>query len=228
MTAHKGGVMGDKAFGAVVVAVVLTGGVVGWTLASPTPPKSRVAHRAGPAARLEPAADGGPGAADREKVRQAVIEAANGLVRQPCDEASRQAFLQSVRSYSSRIGHGLKPGPAGSSSPGWGTQSDREVMDLITDLPRKGYVQPEEMAQAIVGSTAQGEIVVQIREMTGKRFSGQEDGSVTPACRRVAGGSGAGDPTPTRFQGPPLRGALSDASPDRAAALERRSVRPVP
>jgi hypothetical protein len=220
--------MRDKAFGAAVVAVVLTGGVVGWTLASPTPPKSRVAHRAGPAVRLEPAADEGPGAADREKVRKAVIEAANGLVRQPCDEASRQAFLQSVRSYFSSIGHGLKPGPAGTSSPGGGTQSDREVMDLISDLPREGYVQPEEMARALVGSTGKGEIVVQIREMTGKRLSGQEDGPVTPACRRAAGGSGAGDPTPTGFQGPPLRGSQAEALRNRAAALERHSVRPVP
>lgn len=211
--------MGDRAFGAAVVAVVLTGGVVGWMLAAPAPPHSdfpRVGarfHLIDVNGRLEPSADDGPGAADREKVRQAVIAAADGLVRQPCDEAARQAFLQSVRTYVSRVARDQKAGPAGVSFPGWGTQSDRVVMGLITDLPAKGYVQPEEMAQAFVGSTAQGEIAVLISEVAGKRFSGREGGPVTPACRRNAGGSAFGDPTPSGFQSAPVMRTIRASGP---------------
>jgi hypothetical protein len=201
---QAGGVLQNPVFAAVVTAVVVGGAGVGWVASAPLAspglayqPMHRTLtatfHPVDPNAGQTPrAADQGPEADNRERLRQAVIGWAAALRANPCDDQTKARFLSATQAYMGPFMRAQRASASESGPAEWRTAGDQLVSEAFRDMPEQGYVDPAEFLRTMAAATPQGRLAIMAK------ISGipEAQPGPTPACRRYQTGQPADARTP--------------------------------
>lgn len=215
----------DMKFAAALAGVIAVGGFIGWQASAPPfqpmkPTLTATFHTVDlnappPAAAM----DAGTGAEARQRLRVAVLNTANALRADPCNDEAKAQFLTAVQAYMGPFMKAQHESPDERGPPEWRTADDEPVHILFRDMPEQGYVSGPEFYRALAASSLQGRIALYLQQFSDKKAMPEAPKGPTLACLRSRSQAAPLEPTaPSGFHSV-LR---SQGAPDpRLARLSR-------